>query len=74
MTTEKNIYDKGLQQKIRILLETGKLDASTIARGINKSPTTLSLYMKSNYNGDVQGLEDDLKKYVEFIEKKRTNR
>ncbi len=70
MTTEKNIYDKGLQQKIRTLLETEKLDASTIARGINKSPTTLSLYMKSNYNGDVQGLEDDLKKYVEFLEKK----
>ena len=73
MTTvvnEKNIYDKELQQKIRDLLDTRKVDASTIARGINKSSTTLSLYMKSNYNGDVQGLEDDLKRYVEFLEKK----
>ena len=73
VASEKNVYDKELQQKIRKLLESRKVDYSTIARGINKSPSTFSLYMKSNYNGDVKGLEDDLRKYVEFFEKKEQN-
>ena len=73
VASEKNVYDKELQQKIRKLLESRKVDYSTIARGINKSPSTFSLYIKSNYNGDVKGLEDDLRKYVEFFEKKEQN-
>lgn len=74
MTTDyaEKIYDKELQENVQQLLETKKVDSATIARGIGKSPTTLSLYMQSKYNGNVDALENDLKKYLEFFTKKQT--
>lgn len=74
MTTDyaEKIYDKELQENIKVLMEEKKVDSATIARGIGKSPTTLSLYMQSKYNGNVESLENDLKKYLEFFTKKQT--
>lgn len=39
MLEKQKEYDKELQQKVKELLASKKVDASTIARGIGKSPT-----------------------------------
>lgn len=72
MATEtiEKFYDKDLQRKIKDLIDSGKVNASTIAKGVNKSSSTLSLYLKSNYDGVIETLEDDLKKYLSFFDKK----
>lgn len=68
--TQEKIYDRELQKRVKDLLASGKVDATTVARGIGKSPATLSLYLKGNYDGKVDLLENDLKKYLSFFEKK----
>lgn len=74
MTTDyaEKIYDNELQERIKLLLNAKKIDLATISRGIGKSPTTLSLYMQSKYNGNVEALENDLKKYFDFFTIKET--
>lgn len=66
---EKGIQDKGLQDKINALIESGKVDKSTIARGVNKSPATISLYLQSNYGGRIDIIEHDLKAWLKTFEK-----
>ncbi|MCD8025332.1 MAG: ATP-binding protein [Candidatus Gastranaerophilales bacterium] len=63
------IYDKALQNKINALIELKKLDISTIARGINKSPAAVSLYLSSKYNAKIDTIQNDLKNYINTFEK-----
>lgn len=70
MLEKQKEYDKELQQKVKDLLNSKKVDASTIARGIGKSPTTFSLYMQCNYNGNIEPIETELRKYLDFFNKK----
>lgn len=68
-TTEKVTFNKALQEKVKALIEDKKVDISTIARGINKSPTTISLYLSSKYPGRVDQVEESLKAYLNTFEK-----
>ncbi len=67
---ENQIYDKELQRKVKALLETKKVTSTTIAKGIGVSPTTFSLYLNSKYNGLIEPIESELKKYLQFVDKK----
>jgi DNA transposition AAA+ family ATPase len=68
--TKKKTYDENLQREVKDLIDKKVLEQSTIARGINKSPATLSLYLKSNYEGKVDEIENDLKNYLRFLQRK----
>lgn len=67
---EKQNYDKELHEEIKNLIDTKKVDITTIARGINKSPTTVSLYLSKKYNGRIDNLEEDLRGYLNIINKR----
>lgn len=69
-TVEKQNYDKTLQQQVKSFLDSKKLTLTTIARGIDVSPTTLSLYLNSKYIGQITPIENELKKYIKFFNKK----
>ncbi len=68
-TTAKTQETKELQEAIKKLIETKKINISTIARGVNKSASTISLYLSDNYNGRVDTLENDLKNYLKLFKK-----
>ena len=68
--TEEKLYDEELQRRIKELAASGKTDITTIAKGINKSPSTLSLYLKNGYNGKIGELEHDLRNFLTYFEKK----
>ncbi|MBQ2872341.1 AAA family ATPase [bacterium] len=70
VSEEKKVYDKDIQDKIRDLISSKKVLAKTIAKGVNVSSSTISLYLSSNYNGDVVTLENELKKYLGFFNKR----
>ncbi len=72
MTTElmEQRFNKEIQNSIKQLIDEKKLTVSTVAKGVNKSPSTLSLYISGKYPGDVAALEDDLKNYLNLFEKK----
>ena len=63
-------FNKEIQNSIKQLIDEKKLNLSTIAKGVNKSPSTLSLYISGKYTGDVVALEDDLKNYLSLFSKK----
>lgn len=76
MTTEttmttKTQETKAIQEAIKKLIDTKKVNISTIARGVNKSASTISLYLSDNYNGRVDTLENDLKNYLKLFEKQQ---
>ena len=68
--TNEKTYDEKLQKQLKELLDSGKVNASTVAKGINRSPAAISCYLKSNYDGRVDVVEEELKKYLSFFEKK----
>lgn len=68
--TKKKTYDENLQKEIQKLIDKKVFELSTIARGINKSPATLSLYLRSNYEGRIDELEKDLTNYLRFLQRK----
>lgn len=70
MLEKRKKYDSTLQEQVKKLLDSKKVDASTIARGIGKSPTTFSLYMQCNYKGNIEPIENELRKYLDFFSKK----
>jgi len=72
METQEKTFNSELQQQVKELLESGRVNASTIAKGINKSPAALSLYLQNKYDGRIDTLESDLKKYLSFLEKKES--
>ncbi len=63
-------FDKEIQDKIKQLIDEKKVTLSIIAKGVNKSPSTLSLYISGKYTGDISALEYDLKKYLSIFKKK----
>ena len=67
--TEQQVFNRALQEKLKSMIDGKKVDITTIARGINKSPTTISLYLSSKYAGRVDTLEKDLNTYLNTLEK-----
>lgn len=57
-----------LQNRLKALIEEKKVDITTIAKGINRSPATVSLYLSNRYNGRVDMVEEDLQKYLQTFE------
>lgn len=68
-TTKKN--DEELLTQVKKYLETPDVDQSTLAKRINKSPATLSQYLKGEYKGNVENLESDLRKYLKLVTAKK---
>ena len=68
--TQEKTYSKELQQKVKELIDSGRVNLSTAAKGIGRSPASLSLYLQSKYDGRVDLVERDLMKYLDFLEKK----
>ena len=64
-------YDEALQTTIKELIRTGKTDSTSVAKSVNKSPATLSLYLKGAYNGKVAELEADLRNFLAYFEKQQ---
>ncbi|MBQ9149477.1 ATP-binding protein [bacterium] len=54
--------------RIKNLIDTKKIDISTIARGVNKSASTISLYLSKKYTGRIDMLEADLDNYLKLFE------
>lgn len=63
-------YDDSLQKKVKDLISLKRLTMTTVAKGINMSPATLSQYLKSNYDGDIGKVENELQKFVKFFTQK----
>jgi len=61
---------KQIQIKLNELINSKKIDISTIAKGVNKSPSTLSLYLSGKYPGRINELESDLLGYISLFQKK----
>lgn len=61
-----------LVEKVTKYLETSGVNQVTLAKRLNKSETTISLYLKGKYKGDIKSLETDLKKYFK-VESARKN-
>ncbi len=60
-------------KKITELLKNGTTQAS-ISRAVGKSEATISQYLKGVYNGDVEGLEKNLKEYLKKYEIEKPSR
>lgn len=68
-TTERT---KEIQQKLNELIESKKVDITTIGKGVNKSASTISLYLSDKYQGRIADLEDDLISYLTLFSKQET--
>ncbi len=70
MTTNKEINLKNeVFKNLSALIESKKVDISTVARGINMSVSTVSLYLQEKYTGNVENLENKLKNYLKVFQK-----
>ena len=67
-------YDETLIKQVKKYLETPDVDQSTLAKRVNKSPATLSQYLKGEYKGNVENLENDLRKYLKLVTAKKNHK
>lgn len=61
---------KEIQSKLNELINSKKVDITTIGKGVNKSASTISLYLSDKYQGRVIDLENDLTNYLSLFSKK----
>lgn len=71
-TTKK--YDEKLLELVKKHLANSDVVQSTLAKRISKSPATLSQYLKGEYKGNVENLENDLRKYLKLVNAKKSNK
>lgn len=64
-------YDENLLSQVKSYLETSGTDQTTLAKRVGKSPATLSQYLKGDYKGNVENLENDLRKYLKLVTAKK---
>lgn len=67
-------YDENLLSQVKSYLETSGTDQTTLAKRIGKSPATLSQYLKGEYKGNVENLENDLRKHLKLVAAKRKHK
>lgn len=60
-------FDDELLEQVKKYLKSSDVDQSTLAKRVNKSPATLSQYLKGEYKGNVENLEIDLRKYLKLV-------
>ncbi|MDD3236838.1 MAG: AAA family ATPase [Candidatus Gastranaerophilales bacterium] len=64
MESNKTKPSEATIQKVKELIESGSIDQVTLANRIEYSSSTISLYLKGRYNGNIQNLEKALNKYL----------
>ncbi|MBR1943115.1 AAA family ATPase [bacterium] len=69
MTMQTTDRTNTIQQKLNELISSKKTNITTIAKGINKSPSTVSQYLSNNYGGKINELENDLSAYLNLFKK-----
>lgn len=71
---EKKKANPELLEKVKNHLATSDVDQSTLAKRLGKSAALISLYLKDNYQGDIESLEDDLRKYLKLVNAKKSRK
>lgn len=61
-------------ENLKSYLETSDIDQSTLAKRLGKSSTQISLYVNGKYKGDVETLENDIRKYLKMVEGKKKHK
>ena len=59
-----------LVQRVKELIEKGKLIQADLARKINLSESTVSQWLGGKYKGNVKNLEEKIEQYLNFEEEK----
>lgn len=67
-------FDEELIKQVKKHLESPEVDQSTVAKRVNKSPATLSQYLRGEYKGNVENLENDLRKYLKLVMAKKSHK
>lgn len=65
----KILKDEELILALKEIIETKKANITTIAKGVNMSPATISEYLQGRYKGRVDKLEEALNKYLNTFKK-----
>lgn len=60
----KSEHDETLLERVKSLIKTGSIDQVTFANRIGYSSSTLSLYLRGSYPGNIKKLEKAMDKYL----------
>lgn len=67
-------YDEQLLSQVKSYLETSGTDQTTLAKRVGKSSASISLYLKQKYEGNVEALENDLRKHLKLVAAKKKHK